>query len=78
MTDERERAADERAHGREGERERERDRVETSHLDGVEDGCGCAEVWEHLSADRDVGADPETGSEEDVERGATTIETTRS
>jgi len=22
------------------------------HLDDVEDGCGCAEVWEHLSAHR--------------------------
>ena len=19
------------------------------HLDGVEDGCGCTEIWEHLS-----------------------------
>jgi hypothetical protein len=27
--------------------------VDTSHLDGVEDGCGCAEVWEHLSDERD-------------------------
>jgi len=26
--------------------------VDTSHLDGVEDGCGCAEVWEHLSEER--------------------------
>jgi hypothetical protein len=23
------------------------------HLDGVEDGCGCAEVWEHLSEQRE-------------------------
>jgi hypothetical protein len=23
------------------------------HLDGVDDGCGCAEIWEHLSEDRD-------------------------
>jgi hypothetical protein len=22
------------------------------HLDGVENGCGCAEVWEHLSDHR--------------------------
>lgn len=22
------------------------------HLDDVEDGCGCAEVWEHLSEKR--------------------------
>ncbi len=27
--------------------------VDTSHLDDVEDGCGCAEVWEHLSDERD-------------------------
>ena len=20
-----------------------------SHLDDIEDGCGCAEVWEHMS-----------------------------
>lgn len=26
--------------------------VDTSHLDGVDDGCGCAEVWEHLSDER--------------------------
>ncbi|MFC7096701.1 hypothetical protein [Halobaculum marinum] len=25
------------------------DEVDTSHLDDLEDGCGCAEVWEHLS-----------------------------
>jgi hypothetical protein len=27
--------------------------VSTAHLDDVEDGCGCAEVWEHLSERRD-------------------------
>lgn len=27
--------------------------TDTSHLDGVEDGCGCTEVWEHLSEQRD-------------------------
>ena len=26
--------------------------VDTTHLDDVEDGCGCAEVWEHLSEQR--------------------------
>jgi hypothetical protein len=26
--------------------------VDTSHLDGIDDGCGCAEVWEHLSEQR--------------------------
>jgi len=27
--------------------------VDTTHLDGIDDGCGCAEVWEHLSDERD-------------------------
>lgn len=27
--------------------------VDTSHLDDVDDGCGCAEVWEHLSEERE-------------------------
>jgi hypothetical protein len=27
--------------------------VSTEHLDDMEDGCGCAEVWEHLSERRD-------------------------
>ena len=27
--------------------------VDTSHLDDVEDGCGCTEIWEHLSESRD-------------------------
>lgn len=31
--------------------------VDTGHLDGVEDGCGCTEVWEHLSEERDEGSD---------------------
>jgi len=24
-----------------------------AHLDDIEDGCGCAEVWEHMSEQRD-------------------------
>ncbi|WP_169302408.1 hypothetical protein [Halorientalis salina] len=27
--------------------------VDTAHLDDMDDGCGCAEVWEHLSENRD-------------------------
>ena len=27
--------------------------VDTSHLDNVEDGCGCTEIWEHMSDERD-------------------------
>jgi len=29
----------------------------TDHLDDVDDGCGCAEVWEHLSENREEAAD---------------------
>ena len=31
--------------------------VATDHLDGMDDGCGCAEIWEHLSERRE--ADPD-------------------
>ncbi|WP_225333024.1 hypothetical protein [Halomicrobium urmianum] len=26
------------------------------HLDDVEDGCGCTEIWEHLSENREDAA----------------------
>jgi len=29
------------------------ERIDTSHLDDVEDGCGCTEIWEHMSDERD-------------------------
>lgn len=29
----------------------------TDHLDNVEDGCGCTEIWEHLSEERDSSDD---------------------
>ncbi len=48
----------------------EPERVDTSHLDGVEDGCGCAEVWEHLSEGRGSGTDGETDVEADGEEDA--------
>jgi hypothetical protein len=32
--------------------EAEREEQDTDHLDDIEDGCGCAEVWEHLSERR--------------------------
>ncbi len=32
---------------------------ERSHLSDVDDGCGCAEVWEHLSEEREAAS--ETG-----------------
>ena len=43
-------SADEKPQAESDEDEQE---VDTSHLDDVEDGCGCAEVWEHLSDERD-------------------------
>jgi hypothetical protein len=30
---------------------------DTDHLDDIDDGCGCAEVWEHLSERREAEAD---------------------
>ncbi|MEF8841825.1 MAG: hypothetical protein V5A62_09410 [Haloarculaceae archaeon] len=46
--------------------ERERERVDTSHLDGVADGCGCAEVWEHLSEGREA-AENDSDGDADVD-----------
>ena len=31
--------------------------VDRGHLDDVEDGCGCTEIWEHLSENREEPAD---------------------
>jgi hypothetical protein len=33
--------------------ESKRDYPDREHLADVEDGCGCTEVWEHLSENRD-------------------------
>lgn len=33
------------------------DEIDTSHLDDVDEGSGCAEVWEHLSEARDGGGE---------------------
>ena len=30
----------------------EDEKVVDEHLESIEDGCGCAEVWEHLSENR--------------------------
>ncbi|MFB6184689.1 MAG: hypothetical protein ABEI96_09060 [Haloarculaceae archaeon] len=35
------------------EPEPERDEPDADHLDDVEDGCGCTEIWEHLSERRE-------------------------
>jgi hypothetical protein len=29
------------------------DDFDSSHLDNVDDGCGCTEIWEHLSEQRE-------------------------
>lgn len=38
--------------------------VDRSHLE-VEDGCGCAEVWEHLSEEREAAAAEASDAEAD-------------
>lgn len=37
----------------------ERTERERSHLEDVEDGAGCTEIWEHLSERREDEADEE-------------------
>jgi len=37
--------------------ETEETEPDTDHLEDIEDGCGCAEVWEHLSERREAEAD---------------------
>jgi len=37
------------------EQDRDED-VDTAHLDDMDDGCGCTEVWEHLSDEREEDA----------------------
>lgn len=29
-----------------------------AHLQDIDDGCGCTEVWEHTSAAREAGEEP--------------------
>lgn len=36
-----------------------RDGHEADHLETIDDGCGCAEVWEQLSEQRNAADDPE-------------------
>jgi len=33
------------------------DEPTTDHLDNVEDGCGCTEIWEHMSEERESASD---------------------
>jgi hypothetical protein len=44
---------DEAEHSDEKANEDEEAAEEYDHLDGVADGCGCTEVWEHPSEQRD-------------------------
>ncbi|WP_170178695.1 hypothetical protein [Halapricum salinum] len=34
-----------------------RDEQVDEHLEDVEDGCGCTEIWEHLSENREAADD---------------------
>ncbi|SEO31999.1 hypothetical protein SAMN05216388_101118 [Halorientalis persicus] len=36
---------------------KEEEDVPTDHLDDLDDGCGCAEVWEHTSERREAADD---------------------
>lgn len=42
--------------------------VDTSHLDDVEDGCGCTEMWEHTSDGREDEQNEADGDAESAER----------
>lgn len=35
------------------EQEDEEEEEIREHLQNVEDGCGCAEIWEHMSEERE-------------------------
>ena len=48
----------EEASGGEESRDDQYEDVDTSHLEDVEDGCGCTEIWEHTS-EREDDADDE-------------------
>lgn len=37
------------------------DRPEADHLEDVDDGCGCAELWEHTSEQREEAEAKTTG-----------------
>lgn len=37
--------------------------VDTSHLEDVEDGCGCTEIWEHTSERDEPSPDVDEGDE---------------
>lgn len=43
---------------------------ETKHLEEIEDGAGCVEIWERLSETRDETKDEVEADEDEVEAGA--------
>lgn len=45
------------AHQTHDEPDAEPDEPTTDHLDNVEDGCGCTEIWEHMSEERESASD---------------------
>lgn len=45
------------AHQTHDDADAEVDEPTTDHLDNVEDGCGCTEIWEHMSEERESASD---------------------
>ncbi|WP_277543427.1 hypothetical protein [Haloarcula laminariae] len=45
------------AHQTHDDADAEVDEPTTDHLDDVEDGCGCTEIWEHMSEERESASD---------------------
>jgi len=45
------------AHQTHDESDAEVEEPTTDHLDNVEDGCGCTEIWEHMSEERESASD---------------------
>jgi len=45
------------AHRTHDDADAEIDEPSTNYLDDVEDGCGCTEIWEHMSEEREGASD---------------------
>lgn len=45
------------AHQTHDESDAKADEPTADHLDNVEDGCGCTEIWEHMSEERESPSD---------------------
>ncbi|MDZ5811849.1 hypothetical protein U4E84_10905 [Halorubrum sp. AD140] len=57
MTGQREPRADDRPESATDEQPDPAPEDESTHLDDVEDGAGCTEIWEHLSERREAERD---------------------